>query len=155
MGVGESEVYDAIEKLQNAEERAERAARQYRERWVEDEAARIASEPGTSIGNRIICRVFTDREPDDIKLLAQRLASTTPCIVLFGGGVTNLQLIFARHESLTVDLGGLMTGATRLIGERGGGRSSLAVGGASDLQAAAKALEWASDEVVRSGHGTL
>lgn len=154
MGVGESEINEAIDKLQDAEERAGRAARQYRERWVEGEADRIKSELGAAIGSHIASRIFTDREPDDIKLLAQTLVRLTPCIVLFGGGVNNLQLVFARHESLTVDMGRLMTGATRLIGERGGGRSSLAVGGASDLQAVAKALEWATGEVMGSGHGT-
>lgn len=147
MGVGESEVNGAVEKLQNDGRRAERTAQMYRERWLDGEADRLVSELGATPGARIVKRLFCDREPDDIKLLAQKLVSLRPCMALFGGGVNSLQLVFACHESLAADMGALMTGATRLIGGRGGGRAHLAVGGASDLQGIVKALDWANDTV--------
>jgi alanyl-tRNA synthetase len=89
------------------------------------------------------------RAPDELKLLAQRLAARPQTAVLLGAGTPGDKghLVFARSADLPVHVGTLLGQACALIGGRGGGRPEFAQGGAPDGARIDEALDFASERL--------
>lgn len=81
-------------------------------------------------GMKIISKVFMDRDPAHVRLLAARLADTPGVVALLGIAGTNARLFFARAGNLSGDMNQLLKTALQLLGSTaGGGTPSFAQGG--------------------------
>jgi alanyl-tRNA synthetase len=93
-------------------------------------------------GNRIVVRVFSDRDINFAKLFAQKLTRTgTPAIALVASTVDPPGLVFAQTPALTpasslagaygstADMGALLKQVLSSVGGRGGGSRDFAQGG--------------------------
>ncbi len=99
-------------------------------RLLDFEAADVAAraEPVGSV--RAVRALFTNRRPDQVKWLAQRIVEKAPVVALLGSRGEKGHLIFARAEGVPVDASALLRIAAGAVGGRGGGRPELAQGGA-------------------------
>ena len=150
MDVGESEVLGAVKKLQEARKDAERKIRDLTERLLVYEADELSAQIQLVSDIPLLTKIFTDRDAEAIRLLAQQLISRHHCVALLGGGVGKMQLVFARSEELRQPMGTLMQNTMKQIGGRGGGRPEIAMGGAPDLETVKQAIAWAKEEIVKN-----
>jgi alanyl-tRNA synthetase len=96
----------------------------------------------SDIGNaKVITKVFDNREFNDVKLIAQGLASKPSSIALLASKGQNCQMIFARSEDITVDMNHLLKSILPVLNGKGGGSPKAAQGGGSgDIDAALAAV---------------
>lgn len=94
---------------------------------------------------RIITSIFSDRDADSIKHLAQALITHPNVVALLGShdGET-ARLVFARSADLPGDMNSLMREACAAIDGRGGGRPDMAQGGGTAGDKLAGAIEAAA-----------
>jgi len=95
---------------------------------------------------RIVQAVFDSRDLEEIRVLAAKIVNREPSIALLGTKEASAaRLVFARSESLTQNLGQLLSEACDLLGGRGGGKPNLAQAGGPNVelldQAIAQAVE--------------
>ncbi len=96
----------------------------------------------------IITRIFTDRDADSLKHLAQALIAYPNVVALLGSHDDDTaRLVFARSSDARGDMNVLMRKACELIGGRGGGKSDLAQGGGKNAAALDEALKAAAQSV--------
>jgi alanyl-tRNA synthetase len=102
------------------------------------EAERLVKEAGVSGPFRLVIQVFPDRDPEEVKGLANLLAEHPGTIALLASTKDKANLVFARSTDLAFDMNVLMKEAVSRIGGKGGGRPNFAQGGGPlvpDLQA--------------------
>jgi alanyl-tRNA synthetase len=111
-----------------------RALRKEREQVQEElaaaQAAALLAEIPETNGHKIVVRTFADREPNFIKLLAQKLTRLSPnAIALLAATSPQPSLLFAQSPGQPFDMGALMKESMRKLGGRGGGSKDMAQGG--------------------------
>jgi len=112
------------------------------------EASRELSLATSTRGVKIIHAVFDKREPDEIKVLASKIAEAEPAVALLATKLPDgARLVFARSASVTADMGKLMTEACEILGGRGGGRPDLAQGGGQYAERAEEAIAMTANRV--------
>jgi alanyl-tRNA synthetase len=130
--VGHWEVADAVRRLTEELKESRRELRRTRDAWLDAEATALWHE-ATRVGDaRIVKALFAERTPDDLKHLAQRLATQEKTVALLAGGGgagEKSHFTFARSADLDVHMGSLVRQACEVIGGRGGGRPEFAQGG--------------------------
>lgn len=118
------------------------------EEIAELEAGRLLAQASSS--PRIISRVFPDRNPVFIKLLAQKLtAANTDVIALLASLVGQPTLVFAQSPGQKSNMGQLLKDAVARLGGRGGGSADMAQGGLPPGSADAHRLQAFVEEVAR------
>jgi len=140
---GPAELVGSVAKLQaeNKELRTALKAREAALLALEAEQLLAAAEP---LGEaRLVRRVFTGREPDELRRLATLLTEAGQVIALLGLAGERSHLVFARSAGAPGDMGALIKPALATLGARGGGGPALAQGGgpAADEAAVAAAIE--------------
>ncbi len=118
--------------------------RQLRGRLLDYEASELLDAAERKHGFAIVKAVFNERDPAELRLLANKLVSSRPAIALLAVAGPKLQLVFARSESLPQDMSQLLK--ETLIGfesATGGGKPTFAQGGGnpSSLNVIQGALE--------------
>jgi alanyl-tRNA synthetase len=93
------------------------------------EAERLVKETETTGSFRLIVRVFPDRDPEEVKGLANRLAEHPGTVALLAATGDKSNLVFARSADLVFDMNALMKEAVSRINGKGGGRPNFAQGG--------------------------
>jgi len=78
---------------------------------------------------RLVIRVFPDRDPEEVKGLANRLAEHPETVALLAATADKANLVFARSQDLAFDMNALMKEAVGRINGKGGGRPNFAQGG--------------------------
>jgi alanyl-tRNA synthetase len=139
-----SEADAVVAKLQEDYRSAARALKATSSQLVEYEAASLIAETASENGRRLIIRVYDQRDPAELKLLAQRLSAADGVIALLGSAGDKSLLIFARSADRTEDMNALLKRALTQLGDaRGGGQPNMAQGGgiAADEAAIRRALE--------------
>jgi alanyl-tRNA synthetase len=92
--------------------------------------------------------VFSDRDADELRLLASRIVQSEPAVALLGARSDGAaRLVFARSASLALNMGQLLSEACQLLGGRGGGKPELAQGGGPNAAAIEEALERAAQHL--------
>lgn len=132
-GLFSSHIWDVPQQIRKSQEES-RAGRKGREQLLAELAdlcaARLVAETAESQGNRIVVRVFPDRDLIFIKLLAQRLTRQAGNVIaLLGATSAPPALVFAASPGLACDMGSLMKQALDQLGGRGGGSKDMAQGG--------------------------
>ncbi len=98
-------------------------------------------------------QVFEDRSQEAVRRLAQAICRSRPAVTLFAVAGDPVQLVFARAEDLSVDVGRVLKTCLEEFGGRGGGRGTIAQGGVPGLESPAPLLERAREEVLKQLEG--
>jgi len=122
LSVGDKDVPHAVEKALADLKDRKKAARVMQEALAGHEAkAVIENAPG-----RVIRRMFTDKTPEDVKLLALKVIRQSERIVVFAAkAVPQSHIVLARSDSLAVDLRELAPLVSSIVNGKGGGGPSL------------------------------
>ncbi|HKA18704.1 MAG TPA: DHHA1 domain-containing protein [Blastocatellia bacterium] len=99
-------------------------------------------------GFKIVQAVFDSRELEEIRILAAKIVKREPSITLLGTKEpTAARLVFSRSESLTQNMGQLLSEACELLGGRGGGKPELAQGGGPNVERVEEAIAKAAEKI--------
>jgi alanyl-tRNA synthetase len=133
-----SHLWDVPQQIRKAQEEL-RTSRKAREQLLEEladlYAARLLAETAEREGRKVVVRIFSDRDLNYIKLLAQRLTRQAPnVIVLLGATSGQPALVFAASPGQPFDMNALMKEALAKLGGRGGGSKDMAQGGPAQVE---------------------
>jgi len=99
-------------------------------------------------GFKVVQAVFDSRELEEIRILAAKIVNREPSIALLATKEpTAARLVFSRSESLTANMGQLLSEACELLGGRGGGKPELAQGGGPNVERLEEAISNAAAKV--------
>ena len=85
-------------------------------------------------GVRIVSRVFEDRDFEELKLLAHRLADQDGVIALLATRQKDMaQLVFARSNNVSADMNEMIKAVCQKLNGRGGGKPGFATGGSTQV----------------------
>jgi len=112
------------------------------------EATEMLKEAQDRGGFKLIQAVFDQRDPEELRFLASKIASAEPAIALLGSRDTTARLVFARSASLSQNMGELLAEACQMLGGRGGGRPDMAQGGGPATDKLDAAIRVAADKIV-------
>jgi len=145
--VGDKDVPQAVEKALADLKGQKKAARVMQEALAGYEAkAVIENAPG-----RVIRRMFTDKTPEDVKLLALKVIRQAERIVVFAAkAAPQSHIILARSDSLAVDLRELAPLVSSIVNGKGGGGPSLVEIVTQDPSRLDEALLKAEDALLKS-----
>jgi alanyl-tRNA synthetase len=102
-------------------------------------------------GPRIVSRVFDDRDFEEIKLIAHRLAEREGVIALLAAREVEMaRLVFARSTDVSADMNRLMKVACEKLGGRGGGKPDFAQGGGPKVDELEKTIGVIKELIVDS-----
>lgn len=144
---------EAAQQVKDALAESERRSRDLLDRALEGEARRLLDEaraPGSTpraAAPTVIVATYDGWPPNDLRVLATRLAALAPCVALLGSRADKAHLVFAQSEGLPHDIPALLKTAVEALGGRGGGRGNLAQGGGERLDLLDSALAQAAEAV--------
>ena len=146
--VAREEIEASVVRLLDDNKRMSRRVRELSELAAKVEAAELLASAVAISGLRIVERVFTDRDFDEVKLLAHRLVDGEGVVALLAVREAEMaRLVFARSANVAADMNALMKAACEKLGGRGGGKSDFAQGGGANLDQLAEAVSAARDLV--------
>ena len=130
LSVGAADVPAAIERLKSEAKAFAKERVRLREELADYHAARLAVEVPIEKDLRFVDRLWKDRDPDYVKLLASRLTAAAPStIVFFSSESSNtVFLVLARSLDFSFDCGRILREALSQLGLRGGGSAEFAQG---------------------------
>lgn len=150
MTTGYRQIEKAIARLRADLKQANRALKRKSEALIGREAQDLARQAAELDGARLITRLFADRDVDELRRLAGRLAAADKTIVLFGLAGAKSQLLFTRSADLDLPVNDLLNQVLPMLGDAsGGGSPKFAQGGgpAAAEPQVRRALEAAEERV--------
>jgi alanyl-tRNA synthetase len=150
MTTGYWEIESSVTRLRDDLKTAQRSHKRKTNQLLSIEAKNLVAH-GTHYGDTaIICKVFENRDPQELRRLVGQVASSANTVVLVGLAGAKAQLIFARSDNVNVRVNQVLQQVLPILGEAtGGGSEKFAQGGGSAatteqvamaLQAAEKAI---------------
>lgn len=143
MTVADREVEAALRRALASEKEARRQVEALRAELLAHEAAALRQGARDLPSAHIVCRLFAERSPAEVKQLAGLLVAQPGMIALLASSTPRVRLVFARSADVPVDMRDLLQRVTARYGGGGGGRQECAEGGGLPAERAAEALEWA------------
>jgi alanyl-tRNA synthetase len=145
LSAGETDLYKNIKKIRDELKLLRREHSNLKKQYLDYEAKALFSERKEIENINIIEKVFEDRNPKELKILARKVLENFPnTVILFGAKAEGkASLFFLRSEELACDMGKLMQDACAVINGRGGGRPQQAQGGGPAADKLDKALRCA------------
>lgn len=120
--VDESEVLSSFEKIISDLKARKSQTRKMQEKLIQYEAEKLMQEAD----ERIIRKIYTEKTPEEIRLLVLTVIKKGEYIVLFGlKGEERAHAFLACSESIGLDMRELVPVVSPLIKGKGGGRPSL------------------------------
>jgi alanyl-tRNA synthetase len=149
--VGAWELAEAVERLGEEVKVIRRELNAARNRLLDYEAAELLAEAEQHGDVRVVRKVFTDREGEEVRRLALRLMESEGSVALLGLAGEKAQLVFACSGDLPYDMNDLLKKACEIVGGGGGGRRRFAQGGGPDGSKVGEALEMACERLLEAG----
>jgi alanyl-tRNA synthetase len=128
--VGYWELDQAVERLQAEAKQLRHDLRKARTRLLEVEANELAETAVVIEPYRVVAQVWEQREPSELRALAQELAQIPNLVALLASVGKRTNLCFSRAEGMDVDVAAALQAACAQLGGKGGGRPHLAQGSA-------------------------
>ena len=152
-----ADVDGLLEQQLAAQQQLAKQLRAARDELLQQECALLLSQAAAGSGQRVVCRAWHARAPEELRELARLLAAQPGALVLLGSAGEQARVVLACAADVALDMRPLLTGLLQQLGgERGGGQQRLAQGGGfkateSALQAALDAVAAALPPAVRAG----
>lgn len=137
------EVEQSVAKLREELKHVQRQYKQQRVEMMRLVGNELLTKAVEKQGKRIVTVAFDDKDPDDLKLLANQLAGHPDVVALLGLCGEKARLVFARHEIGPGAMDDLLKSALQVLGNgAGGGAATFAQGGGppATLERVQKAL---------------
>ena len=132
----------SVDRLIEENKRLSRRVRELAELAAKVEAAELLEATTATNGLRVVEHVFTDREFEEVKLIAHRLVDGENVIALLAVREKEMaRLVFARSANLSADMNALIKAACEKLGGRGGGKSDFAQGGGMQIEQLTAAMD--------------
>jgi alanyl-tRNA synthetase len=137
-------IYDVPQQARKALEEI-RSLRKQREQSLEElaeaQATTLLAETREESGRRVVVRMFSDRELNFVKLVAQKLTrQSQAAIALLASASPQPVLVFAQSAGQPYNMGVLLKETLAKLGGRGGGSKDLAQGGVPKAEGIEEAL---------------
>jgi alanyl-tRNA synthetase len=124
------------------------------EQLSEFEATKMLTDTAVIGTQKVIVRVFADRDTAAIKLLAQKLTRLeTNVVALLGATQGTPAIVFAQSPGGAFNMGTLLRETLAKLGGRGGGSKDFAQGGAPKPEEIEAALQSAAQTLAASRRG--
>jgi len=151
MSSGEPELPQNVGKLQEDAKTLRREHNHLIQQLLEYEAKALVAAREKSGDIYVLRKIFEDRNPKDLKILATKvLENSSNTVILFGGkSAGKASLLFLRSEDLSFNMGQLMKTACAVINGRGGGQPYQAQGGGTEVEKLEEALQSTRDAVLQ------
>jgi alanyl-tRNA synthetase len=146
--VGDWELSEAVERVAQEVKSSRRELNAARNRLLDYEAAELLAEAEQHGDVRVVRKVFTDREGEEVRRLALRLVESEGSAALLGLVGEKFQLVFACSDDLPYDMNDLLKKACQVVGGGGGGRRHFAQGGGPDGSKVGEALKIAYERLL-------
>jgi alanyl-tRNA synthetase len=128
--VGRDEAPEAVARLFDTHKQLERRTRTLVELAIKAEAQELLETTPVTHGQRLIWRIFDERDFEEVKLLGHRLVASNGVLALLATRTPEMaRLVFARSADLTIEVNTLLARVCAQLGGRGGGKPELAQGG--------------------------
>ncbi|MDY0092541.1 MAG: DHHA1 domain-containing protein [Candidatus Vecturithrix sp.] len=152
MSSGEADLPAHVEKLQEDAKNLRREYHHLTQQLLEYEANTLAAERERCGEIWVLTRLFEDRNPKDLKILAAKILEQSPeTVVLFGATFEGkASLLFQRSQALSFHMGQLMQTACEIINGRGGGQPQQAQGGGTETDKLEEALHQTREALITS-----
>jgi len=129
LSIASRDLKPAFQRLRQENADKGKRIKELLEESLKYEAGRLIKEAEAPGPFRLVIKVFTDRDPEEVKGLANRLAEHPGTMALLAAIGDKANLVFARSADLAFDMNALMKEAASRIGGKGGGRPNFAQGG--------------------------
>lgn len=140
LSTGEDEFATSIEKLHGEIKILNKKNRVLTEQNITYEAQDLIRE-AESEGQKIIVRLFENREPQEVRYLAKQVVESSNIWVFFGLKTDKALLFFARPEKHNYNLNELVKQVAHLIEGKGGGRPNFVEAGGTRASSLDEALQ--------------
>lgn len=130
--VGHWELERAVERLRGEAKQLRQELRRAHMQLLKTEAAELAETADVYGAYRVVRRVWQEREPGELRTLAQELAQRLGVIALLVGVGERTHLCFACADGLDLDVASLLRETCARLGGKGGGQPHLAQGSAPE-----------------------
>jgi len=121
---------------------------QSQEELAEAQAAALLAETPELSGRKVVVRIFSEREMNFLKLLAQKITRLSPNVVaLLAAKSPQAALVFAQSPGQPFEMSALMKQIMSTLGGRGGGSKDMAQGGLPKADGLDSALETVSRSI--------
>jgi alanyl-tRNA synthetase len=128
--VGTWELDQAVQRLQDENKTLRHEQRELRQRLLDLEAIGLANNAVTRGANDVVGKVWESRSPDELRMLALKIAEHSRHVALFFSVGDRTHYCFARAEDADLDVNELLQQACARLGGKGGGRPHIAQGSA-------------------------
>ena len=133
-----------ISRLQHVNDDQRHEISDLRKRLTTYEVLELLATTPHRVGEHpIVCARFDEREMNDLRLLAQRIAESGGIGLIGGINGEKAQLAFACDKTLTIDLNAALKAALPLVDGKGGGQKFSTQGGGTNVAGLDAALEHA------------
>lgn len=122
------EIPSAIERLKLEAKQGEKERQRLREELARYHSVRLVVEEQMHHGLRLVSRIFRDRDPEYVRLLASDLGASVPRTVALLVSAENwpARIVLARSRDIDLHCGALLREKLASHGLRGGGSAELA-----------------------------
>ncbi len=148
---GEGDLARNIQKIQDELKQLRWEHNRLKKQFLDYESKALIAECRKLDNINVVEKIFENRDPQELKILAQSVLENLPnAVILFGGKTRGkASLVFLRSEALDMDMGKLMQAACAVINGHGGGRPQQAQGGGPAVDKLEEALRHAGDLLTR------
>jgi alanyl-tRNA synthetase len=146
--IGQDEVPAAVERLAGEQRALRKTVEELEAAWVETQAEALWAGASPAGAWRLAVAAL-DAPPERVRQVGQALRARRGAVALLGARGARPQIVFARADDVTLDIGALLRTAVTGVGGKGGGRPDWAQGGAPDDVALETALR-AAEAAVRA-----
>jgi alanyl-tRNA synthetase len=150
---GYSEIEHSINSIREDAKNTRQQLKKQSKKLVEYESQKLLSETDKTDEVKIVCQVFVNRNPDEIRMLANKIAQSGSNVALLGLAGSKSQIIFASSRNIPFEINNILKQTLPFLGEAtGGGSAFFAQGGgpAATQEEMRNALEKAREFVMTS-----
>jgi len=130
-----------VEMLRNEKALLGREIGRLQNLLLDAEARELIATAGDTSGIRLVCREFSGRTIEEIRLLAQKATRDPAAVTIFALSQDPAQVVISAGTETGVDCGAALRETIALLGGRGGGKPGLAQGGSIPLSSLPAWLE--------------
>jgi alanyl-tRNA synthetase len=152
LSIGVADLPRYVARCQEEASGLRRQVKVLQERILEAEAAELVAGARTVSGVRIVRLVATGRTPDEVKLLAAKVAAHPGTVAVLGTRGAMPQIVLHRSLDLRLDMGAIIRQILPLIDGKGGGSPVQAQGAGSKPDGLEQALDHAVKRIAEALH---